>query len=208
MSVNKGVTMENQSSNKILLAIVAVAVIAIGGMSIFAVTRNNEETTESVSSNITTTTQEAQEETTPAPTENIVGLAVATPTLSTLVSAVQAADLVETLSGMGPFTVFAPTNDAFANLPAGTLDTILLPANKATLSGILTYHVVAGKVMSSDLKDGQVITTVQGNTLTVSIMGGKVSLTDAKGGKSTVALADVDATNGVVHVIDSVLLPQ
>lgn len=120
----------------------------------------------------------------------------------------QAADLVGTLQGEGPFTVFAPTNDAFAALPEGTLDSLLLTENKDQLAGVLTYHVVAGNVVSSDLSDGQVVTTVQGQKLTVSIMDGKVYITDAKGGKAMVTQADVDASNGVVHVIDSVLLPS
>lgn len=120
----------------------------------------------------------------------------------------QAADLVGTLQGEGPFTVFAPTNDAFAALPEGTLGSLLLPENKNQLAGVLTYHVVDGNVVSSDLSDGQVVTTVQGEKLTVSIMDGKVYITDAKGGKVMVTQADVDASNGVVHVIDSVLLPS
>jgi uncharacterized surface protein with fasciclin (FAS1) repeats len=139
---------------------------------------------------------------------DIVSLAVATPDLSTLVVAVKAADLVATLQSEGPFTVFAPTNAAFAALPAGTLDSLLLPENKATLARILTYHVVSGQVMSSELKDGQVVKTVQGETLTVTLADSKVMLTDTKGNKSTVAKADIEASNGVVHVIDSVVLPQ
>lgn len=140
--------------------------------------------------------------------QDIVALATGNENLSTLVTAVQAAGLVETLQGEGPFTVFAPTNDAFTALPAGTLDTLLQPENKEQLSAILTYHVVAGEVKSSDLKDGQVVTTVQGGTLTVNIADGKVILTDAKGNKVNVVTADVDASNGVVHVIDGVVLPQ
>ncbi len=144
----------------------------------------------------------------------IVESAVGTQDLSTLVAAVKAAGLVETLSGTGPFTVFAPTNAAFAKLPAGTVDTLLKPENKAALTGVLTYHVVAGKVTSADLakliKAGggsAVVTTVAGGKLTAKWQGKQIVLTDAKGGKSTVTAANVAASNGVVHVIDGVLLP-
>lgn len=149
-----------------------------------------------------------------APTANIVGTAVSVPDLSTLVTAVKAAGLVDTLSGAGPFTVFAPTNAAFAKLPAGTVDTLLKPENKAQLQAVLTYHVVAGKLTAKDvvaaIKAGggkAVLTTVQGGKLTGTMMGGTVMLTDAKGGMVHVTTADVDTTNGVVHVIDGVLLP-
>lgn len=135
------------------------------------------------------------------PTQNIVELAVATPSLSTLVAAVKAGGLVETLSGEGPFTVFAPTDEAFAALPEGTLETLLKPENKEQLVSILTYHVVAGKVMSTDLTDGQKAATVQGEEITVDLKEG-VKISGA-----TVALPDVGATNGVVHVIDQVILP-
>jgi len=139
---------------------------------------------------------------------NIVTVAVGTPSLSTLVAAVTAASLVETLQGDGPLTVFAPTNDAFAALPAGTVDTLLKPENVAQLASILTYHVVSGKVMAADLSDGQEITTVQGGTLTVKIADGKVSLRDGSGSEVTVEAADVNASNGVVHVVSGVLLPN
>ena len=104
--------------------------------------------------------------------------------------------------------MFAPTNAAFAALPEGTLDTLLQPENKDQLSGILTYHVVAGDITSDKLTDGQVVETVNGEKLTVNVRHGKVTITDAKGGTATVVTADVDASNGVVHVIDAVLLPQ
>merc|ERR1712166_1593718 len=135
------------------------------------------------------------------PTMNIVELAQSFDTLSTLVAAVVAGDLVTTLSSPGPFTVFAPTNDAFAALPAGTLDTLLKPENKATLVDILTYHVVGAVALSTDLSDGQVIDTVEGKSVTVHI-GDGVKINDAN-----VVMADVMATNGVVHVLDGVLLP-
>lgn len=139
---------------------------------------------------------------------DIVVLATDSPSLSTLVTAVKAASLVDTLQGEGPYTVFAPTNDAFKSLPAGTLDTLLKPENVDQLKAVLTYHVVAGKVMAQDLKDGQEITTVQGGKLKVTITDGKVYLTDAKGNKIMVEKADINASNGVVHVIGGVLLPS
>jgi uncharacterized surface protein with fasciclin (FAS1) repeats len=132
----------------------------------------------------------------------IVGAAVATPALSTLVAAVKAGGLVETLSSAGPFTVFAPTNDAFAKVPSATLASLLTPEGKPALVNILTYHVVSGKAMSGDLVDGQEIKTVQGKTLKVMIKDGKVFINNAQ-----VVIADVKTKNGVVHVIDSVLMP-
>jgi len=133
---------------------------------------------------------------------NIVETAIATPILSTLVAAVQAGGLVDTLATGWPFTVFAPTNDAFAKIPADTLASLLTPEKKSDLVNILTYHVVSGKAFSGDLKDGQEITTLQGAKLKVMIKDGKVYINGAQ-----VVLADVKTKNGVVHVIDSVLLP-
>ncbi len=139
---------------------------------------------------------------TPTDAADIVDVAADTPELSTLVEAVTAAGLAETLQGEGPFTVFAPTNEAFDALPAGELDRLLKPANKAELAKILKYHVVSGEIMSSDLTNGQKAKTVEGGTLTVTINGKTVKVNDA-----TVVKADVPASNGVVHVIDRVLLP-
>ena len=133
---------------------------------------------------------------------NIVETAVANGSFNTLVAAVKAAGLVETLSGTGPFTVFAPVDAAFDALPAGTVDTLVKPENKAKLTGILTYHVVAGKVMSSDLTDGMTATTVNGQTVTIKLVNGKVMVNDAE-----VIIADVDTDNGVVHAINTVLMP-
>ena len=133
--------------------------------------------------------------------KNIVELAIGTESLSTLVAAVKAGDLVETLSGKGPFTVFAPTNDAFAALPEGTLDMLLKPENKDKLVAVLTYHVVGSKVMSSDLKDGMKAKTVQGDKINVDLSDG------AKINEAKVVSADIKASNGVVHVIDKVILP-
>ncbi len=138
----------------------------------------------------------------------IVEVASGNDDFSTLVAAVTAAGLVETLSGDGPFTVFAPANSAFEALPAGTVDTLLKPENKATLTGILTYHVVAGKVMAADLSDGQKVATVQGGELTVGIDGDKVTLTDATGATVNVVDTDIEASNGVIHVIDGVVMPS
>ncbi|WP_293880316.1 fasciclin domain-containing protein [Sphingomonas sp.] len=148
------------------------------------------------------------------PTKNIVQNAVNSKDHTTLVAAVKAAGLVDTLSGPGPFTVFAPTNAAFAKLPAGTVDTLVKPENKGTLTSILTYHVVAGRMTSADIakaikagKGKAVLTTVQGEPLTASMMGSKLMLTDAKGGKSMVKIANVMQSNGVIHVVDTVLMP-
>lgn len=145
---------------------------------------------------------------TPAPLPNIVELAVATPDLSTLVDAVVAADLVGTLSSPGPFTVFAPVNSAFAALPPDILAAALLPENVGLLTTVLTYHVVGGAaVFAGDLSDGQVITTVEGSTLTVSIQDGAVRLIDDTDRVINVIATDIAASNGVVHLIDQVLLP-
>jgi uncharacterized surface protein with fasciclin (FAS1) repeats len=149
------------------------------------------------------------------PSKNIIQNAVNSQDHTTLVAAVKAAGLVDTLSGTGPFTVFAPTNEAFDKLPAGTVDTLLKPENKEALVKVLTYHVVLGRVSSKDLlkmiKAGggkAVLKTVQGGSLTATVMGGKVMLTDEKGGMATVTIADVYQSNGVIHVVDSVLLPN
>ena len=149
------------------------------------------------------------------PTKDIIDNAVNSKDHTTLVAAVKAAGLVETLKGPGPFTVFAPTNAAFAALPAGTVDTLLKPENKATLSGILTYHVVAGKfdaaALTKQIADGKgtaMIKTVNGGMLTAKASGKTIALTDEKGGTSTVTIADVTQSNGVIHVVDKVLLPK
>jgi uncharacterized surface protein with fasciclin (FAS1) repeats len=132
----------------------------------------------------------------------LVDAAVDTPQLSTLVTALTAAELAETLSGEGPFTVFAPTNDAFAALPAGTLDTLLMTENQTDLRDVLTYHVIEGEVMSADLSDGQVVTTFNGETVTIGVGDGVTLNNDV-----SVVEADIMTDNGVVHIIDGVLLP-
>jgi uncharacterized surface protein with fasciclin (FAS1) repeats len=145
---------------------------------------------------------------------NIVQIAEANAAFSTLVSAVKAADLAGPLSGPGPLTVFAPTNDAFGKLPAGTVDTLVKPENKAALTGLLTYHVVSGEVSAADIAT-QIqagggtasLTTMAGGTLTASMEGDAVVLTDAKGGKARVVVSDVKASNGIIHAIDGVVMP-
>ena len=148
-----------------------------------------------------------------APT--IVGVAAENEVFTTLVAAVKAADLVSTLEGTGPFTVFAPTNDAFGKLPDGTVETLLKPENKSSLTGILTYHVVAGKFMAADVvkaiqnnNNSFVVETVQGSPLTLSLKDGKVILIDENGNSSTVTATDVGASTGVIHVIDTVVMPK
>jgi uncharacterized surface protein with fasciclin (FAS1) repeats len=150
------------------------------------------------------------------PSKNIIQNAVNSKDHTTLVAAVKAAGLVDTLEGAGPFTVFAPTNDAFGKLPAGTVDTLLKPENKGTLTKVLTYHVVPGRLtavaLMKDVKDGggmAKLTTVAGEDLIVKQASpGKLSITDAKGDVATVTIADVLQSNGVIHVVDTVLLPM
>jgi uncharacterized surface protein with fasciclin (FAS1) repeats len=148
------------------------------------------------------------------PSRNIVQNAVNSKDHTTLVAAVKAAGLVPTLEGAGPFTVFAPTNEAFAKLPPGTVQTLVQPANKPTLVKILTYHVVAGKYTAADLLNminqggGKAsLTTVEGEPLTVTSSDGHIILTDAKGGMSEITISDVNQSNGVIQVVNSVLLP-
>ena len=149
------------------------------------------------------------------PTQTIVQNASAAPNLTTLVSAVKAAGLVGTLSGTGPFTVFAPTNEAFGRLAPGTLDTLMKPANKATLAKVLTYHVVPGRITFEDLKaktqaggGTATLPTVAGQSLTVAYANNVMTLTDPSGNKSYVETPDVMQSNGVVHVVNGVLVPK
>lgn len=150
-----------------------------------------------------------------APSEDIVSIAINSPVHTTLVAAVKAAGLVGTLQGDGPFTVFAPTNGAFNKLPEGTVETLLKPSNKTTLTNILTYHVLSGKFDSTTLVNtikangGKVnLPTVSGGTLTAMIKGDKVMLKDENGGISTITAVDLEGTNGVIHIIDTVVLPK
>jgi uncharacterized surface protein with fasciclin (FAS1) repeats len=147
--------------------------------------------------------------------KTVVDVAVSSKAHTTLVAAVKAADLVSTLQGAGPFTVFAPTNEAFAKLPKGTVENLLKVENKATLTKLLTYHVVAGNLDAAAvvkaIKDGNgkvTLKTVSGGSLTASLKNGKVILTDEKGGIATVTATDLKAGNGFVHVIDAVVLPK
>ncbi len=176
-----------------------VAVGLASSLFVLAACGDDEESTEA-------TTAPTVAATTPVTDEamaegDIVAVASANPSFTTLVAAVGAAGLVETLQGPGPFTVFAPTNDAFAALPAGLVDALLLPENKDALTQILTYHVVAGKVMAADVVAGDV-PTVQGTNITITTDGG-VKIFDAN-----VVQTDVEASNGVIHVIDQVLVPD
>ncbi|WP_431472226.1 fasciclin domain-containing protein [Nonlabens sp. SCSIO 43208] len=148
-------------------------------------------------------------------TPDIVGVAMSDKNFATLVAAVKAADLVKTLQGDGPFTVFAPTNAAFDKLPEGTVANLLKPENKAKLQAVLTYHVLAGKVTASDIIEsikrnggGFMTKTVQGDPIYASIVDGKVVLEDAQGRTSTITATDIEASNGVVHIIDTVVLPE
>ena len=141
------------------------------------------------------------------PDKDIVDNAAGSADHTTLVAAVKAAGLVETLKSAGPFTVFAPTNAAFDKLPAGTVNSLVTPEMKPTLTKILTYHVVPGRLTAADLKNGQVLTTVEGEQLTVMKSGNSVMLKDAKGGMATVTIPNVISSNGVTHVIDTVLMP-
>lgn len=150
-----------------------------------------------------------------AQTTDVVDVAMGSKDHTTLVAAIKAADLVNTLKGKGLFTVFAPSNSAFDKLPEGTVETLLKPESKAALVKLLTYHVVAGNLKASDvlaaIKKGKgkaVVKTIQGENLTARLVNGKVILTDAKGGKATVTVTDLAASNGVVHVIDSVVMPK
>lgn len=161
----------------------------------------------------------------PAPGESAALASISDPTIvevasnnevfSTLVTAVKSAGLVETLNGTGPFTVFAPTNDAFSRLPEGTLEALLKPENKPTLTKILTYHVVSGKFMAEDVvkaisenNNEFSVKTVQGSTLKFSLQDGNVVITDTDGNQSKVTATDVKASNGVIHVIDNVVMPK
>jgi uncharacterized surface protein with fasciclin (FAS1) repeats len=141
------------------------------------------------------------------PSKNNIQNAVNSKDHTTLVAAVKAAGLVDTLEGKGPFTVFAPTNTAFGKLPAGTVDNLVKPENKATLTKILTYHVVAGRYDASDLTDGKMLKTVEGEQLTVKHKDGKIWIVDAKGDTSMVSISNVHQSNGVIHVVDTVLMP-
>jgi uncharacterized surface protein with fasciclin (FAS1) repeats len=178
----------------IILAVVIVALLAFGGWWLLMRDTNDDEATD------TTGTQQQVDEEEAAPQENIMEIARGNPEFSTLVTAIEAADLEDTLSGEGPFTVFAPTNDAFDALPEGTLNAVL--ADRELLTSILTYHVVSGEVPASEVVELTQATTVNGETVTVRTENGTVFINDAR-----VTTTDIQASNGVIHVIDAVLLP-
>jgi uncharacterized surface protein with fasciclin (FAS1) repeats len=189
-----------------------LSVVALSAVFLTACGDKKKEKAEEVMEEATEVVEEAMEEVT---TPNIVEVAVGNEAFSTLVTAVTAADLAGTLSGEGPFTVFAPTNDAFAKLPEGTVASLLEPGSKDALTGILTYHVVAGKFEAAAVieainnNDGKfTVTTVQGGSIDLSLNEGNVILTDANGGTATVIIPDVAASNGVIHAIDTVVMPE
>ena len=181
----------------------ALAIAAVAGSLVLAAC--GEDDNSAVETTVAAETTAPAAETTAGMTDEpgtIVDVASGNPDFSTLVAAVGAAGLAETLSGEGPFTVFAPTNDAFAALPAGLVDKLLLPENKDVLTQILTYHVVSGAVMAADVAAGEV-PSVEGSPIVVTVDGGTVKLNDS----ATVVATDVMASNGVIHVIDAVILP-
>ena len=178
-----------------------LSLAAIAGFGVMALTACNSGETKTTETSTVDTVKEVMAP--PAAPKDVVDIAIGSADHTTLVAAVTAAGLVETLKGAGPFTIFAPTNAAFAALPAGTVDGLLKPESKDALTKILTYHVVAGAVKAADLKDGQKVKTLQGEELTVSIKDGKVMINGAN-----VTAADLTGSNGVVHVIDAVLMPK
>ena len=200
----------NPKNNAIVITLGVIAVVAIAGTAIYFGTMKKDDNKDTKMSNESSMKDEKTVSLGGAAmfaNKDIISNAVNAPNLSTLVTAVKAADLVATLQGPGPFTVFAPDNNAFAKLPAGTVETLVKPENKASLANILTYHVVSGKLLAKDLKDGQKLKTVQGQELTVKKGGNIVMLMDNSGNTSTITTSDVLQSNGVVHVIDTVVIP-
>ncbi len=192
----------NRATRFATIAVIGTAAaLTLGACSSSSKSSATSDTTATTAANAMTDTTGSA-----ASAQTIVDIASSNPDFSTLVSAVKAAGLGSTLSGTGPFTVFAPTNEAFAKLPAATLQDLLKPENKQKLADILTYHVVAGKVMAADVKPGKV-KTVNGAEFTVSVDGGSVYITDGQGNKAKVVKTDITGSNGVIHVIDTVLLP-
>ena len=187
---------------------------AAAGLLFASCAEGTKEKTEEVNTEVAEATMEVEAPVQEAP-GTIVDVAVGNENFTTLVAAVKAAGLVETLASAGPFTVFAPTNDAFAKLPEGTVGTLVKPENKAMLTDILTYHVVAGKYMAGDVvaaikeNNGSFETnTVMGQKITLMMDGENVVIKDAKGGKSVIIMTDVAASNGVIHAIDTVIMPK
>ena len=180
--------------------IAVAAVAALAALPLAACGSSSTTTVTSAPAAATTPAASSPASSAPAAAGTVVDVAATNPDFTTLVAAIKAAGLADTLSGPGPFTVFAPTNEAFAALPAGLVDKLLKPENKAVLAKILTYHVLASKVMAAEVKDGKVA-TVEGGTITIDTMSG-VKVNDAK-----VVKTDIAASNGVIHVIDKVLVP-
>ena len=202
----------NLKKNKMNLIKKISAIVVIAAISISCDGKKKEADTNEI---IADTTEVVADTTQVVASTTIVDVAAGNPEFSTLVAAVKAAGLVETLSGEGPFTVFAPTNAAFDKLPAGTVEGLLKPENLEKLKGLLTYHVVAGKfdaaAVTEAINKGKgkfTVTTVQGGKIDLSLKNGKVTLTDANGKTSTVVIADVNASNGVIHAIDGVVMPK
>jgi uncharacterized surface protein with fasciclin (FAS1) repeats len=190
----------------ILIAAVATATVLLTACSEEDSTPSSSDDMSTSSSSPAAEGSSAAADESAASAETITDIVAANPDFSTLLTAVQAAGLGETLAGEGPFTVFAPTDEAFAKLPPETLQTLLEPANKDQLTAILTYHVVPAKVMAADVQAGEV-TTVNGDPFTVAAEDAGVQITDGQGNTATVTTADIEASNGVIHVIDSVLQP-
>ncbi len=206
--------MENESkkTNWLVMGLIGLVVVVLGGFLVMNsqnsnTSESNQETEQTAQEDVqnsneeTTTEESSQGETMAEPTQNIVEIASGNESFKTLVQAVTAAGLVDTLAGEGPFTVFAPTDEAFAKLPEGTLESLL--ANPDELTKVLTYHVVPGKVMAEDVVTLTKATTVQGQDVTIKVEGETVMVNGAK-----VTATDIEGTNGVIHVIDTVLLPQ
>jgi uncharacterized surface protein with fasciclin (FAS1) repeats len=200
--------MDNKNSNSMITAVIAVLVLISSGVGILALTQDDDTTDTLTSSEVQQEVPAEEEKVVTEVQLNVFETARTTPQLSTLVNAIVTANLVETLSAAGSFTVFAPTNEAFVAVfeELGLTTEELLARDD--LSSILTYHVVAAEVFSTDLSNGQVITTVQGEDLTVTIDDSGVMLTDANDRSAMVVTADTDVSNGVVHLIDKVLLPK
>lgn len=202
---------DNSKNNTIIISIAVIAIIIIAGTAIYFGTTQNNNDNDKKDENTSMTTDATSVEVGGVAmfsNKDLISNAVNAPNLSTLVTAVKAAGLVETLQGPGPFTVFGPDNSSFTKLPAGTVETLLKPENKAQLTSILTYHVVSGRLLAADLTDGRVLKTVQGQNLTVKRSGATVQIVDASGKTVNVLTADVLQSNGVAHIIDSVLLPK
>ena len=204
----------NKQTNRITMKKLFLSLSVIA-MIVFTSCKNNESKEKETEQEETTMEADTSADEAMEEQKTIVGVASGNDDFSTLVTAVKAAGLVETLSSEGPFTVFAPTNDAFAKLPEGTVASLLEADSKDALTGILTYHVVSGKFLAADvvaaINDNEgsfTIPTVQGDELTASLDGENVILTDANGNTSTIVITDVDASNGVIHAIDTVVMPK